>query len=211
MNKLLIAAALSLPMLASAQNLLADGSFEGGLTGWTITQSAGTAYPVSAIAFNTLPGAFGELVPTDNSTGNLSPDAVGNRAYYFVDDQTVQTLSQTITVAADGLFNVGISGYLPANGMANAGNAMLTMSIGSFITSVDLSTLPAATWMAYNAVLPLQAGSYAVTLSFTTLGGMSKDLVLDRAYVAAVPEPGTTALLLAGLGVMGLLVRRRHR
>jgi hypothetical protein len=35
-------------------------------------------------------------------------------------------------------------------------------------------------------------------------------VVLDDLRVSAVPEPGTTAMLLAGLGAMGLLMRRRQ-
>jgi hypothetical protein len=35
-------------------------------------------------------------------------------------------------------------------------------------------------------------------------------VVLDDLRVSAVPEPGTTALLLAGLGAVGLLMRRRR-
>lgn len=210
MKKILMATALGLPLLASAQNLLTNGSFENGLTGWTVTESAGTSIPVGVLTYGTPPGAFSELVPADNSSGNLSPDAVGTQAVYFVDDQAVQSLKQTITVAADGLFNVGISGYLPANGFANAGEAVLSLSIGALSASVDIGRLAPATWLAYNALLPLAAGSYDVIVSFTTTGGVSKDLVLDRAYVAAVPEPTTYALFAAGLALMGAYAQRRR-
>ena len=49
-----------------------------------------------------------------------------------------------------------------------------------------------------------------------TLGGFGSGLGADRAAVAtlvatAVPEPGTTGMLLAGLGVLGMLARRRAR
>ena len=51
MKKILIAATLCLPLLASAQNLLVNGSFEQGLAGWTVNNGAGAAFPVSTVTF----------------------------------------------------------------------------------------------------------------------------------------------------------------
>lgn len=41
-------------------------------------------------------------------------------------------------------------------------------------------------------------------------GGGSPKVLFDNVTITAVPEPGTYAMLLAGLGVVGLLARRRR-
>ncbi len=211
MKKLLIAATLSLPMLASAQNLLINGSFENGLTGWTVSQSPSTIFPISTVTYGTLPGAFGEIIPADNNANNRSPDAVGTRAAYFVDDNAVQSISQSFTVTTAGLYNIGLSLYLPANGFANAGDATLTLVTPAGTETGLLSNGAPGTWFGNNVVRSLTPGAYTFSFQLATAGGVSKDILIDRAYVAAVPEPTTYAMLLAGLGVMGLLAARRRR
>lgn len=73
---------------------------------------------------------------------------------------------------------------------------------------LETYTVPVATGVdGYNAGLFIgitrsQADIHA--LSFRGTG-----VVLDDLHVTAVPEPGTTAMLLAGLGAVGLLARRR--
>ena len=74
----------------------------------------------------------------------------------------------------------------------------------------------------------LSAGSYKLTFTgtwgSTTLSGANRDIngwsrqdghvdLIDgsRRAVAAVPEPGTCAMLLAGLGLMGFVARRRSK
>ena len=52
---------------------------------------------------------------------------------------------------------------------------------------------------------PIGPGTYHLVATGTAV----RDTVLDVS-ITAVPEPGTYSLLLAGLGVVGLLVRRRY-
>ena len=80
---------LSGSMAANAANLVVNGSFENGLTGWTIGGSWTDGYAPVAIYYNSATGyptgAFGEAIPYNNAPTN-SPDAVGERAAYFVSD-----------------------------------------------------------------------------------------------------------------------------
>jgi PEP-CTERM motif len=212
MKKALLTVALALPLLASAQNLLTNGSFENGLTAWTPVQTAGTIYPVATIAYGALPGAFGEVVPVDDNAFSLSPDAAGLSGAYFVDDMTTQTLSQQFTVVDGGLYNVGFSLYVPANGAANPGAALFAADFTIANTgTVSVQTLPITTWLDASGTFYIDPGVYTASFTFTTMGGLSADAVIDRAYVAAVPEPSTYAMLIAGLGVMGAIAARRRR
>ena len=107
--------------------------------------------------------------------------------------------------------------------ITNFGSAFGTTSsvpAGSFETSTDVG-------LDYDAALAdpsfsrgvfmLAPGSYRIggsLLQSVTLGGQPLDatagaLRLGLGPVAAIPEPGTAAMLLAGLLVIGNLVRRR--
>jgi len=213
MKKMLITAALALPMLASAQNLLTNGSFENGLAGWTVVNGPGTIYPVSTVEYNTLPGAFGEIVPTDNNGFNLSPDAVGSYAVYFVDDAAPQSISQEFTVTEAGLYNIGASIYVPLNGSLNPGDVTFTLAYPSGLEVFPIGGFPVQLWFGNNVVRELGVGTYTFSISFAPqqATGFGKDLLMDRVHVTAVPEPGTYALFAAGLGIMGLIAARRRR
>jgi hypothetical protein len=54
---------------------------------------------------------------------------------------------------------------------------------------------------------PAVAGNY--TVSFAGAGNDNLGPILDNVVVAVVPEPESFALLLAGLGVVGFMARRR--
>lgn len=218
MRQFILAAALAAPLLASAStNLVANGSFEDALNGWTqggsssgfavvdITYNQTAAFPISA---------FGEAVAPNNAPTN-SPDAVGEHAAYFVDDFAVnQSLSQTVFLAV-GSYQVGFSAYAPSNGYANAFDAAFSGVIaGQTLASYLVSTGPATTWQTFASTAQITtAGNYLVEFKFNSNGAPAKDLVIDNVYLVAtapVPEPQTYALMLAGLLSVGYVARRRR-
>jgi PEP-CTERM motif len=226
MRKTLLATALALPMLASAAtNLVTNGSFEDGLdglSGWAIGGVAGQGYTPAAIFYGAAQaypnGAFGEAVPANNAPTN-SPDAVGNRAAYFVDDlATDQTLSQTVFLNP-GLYQIGFSAYAPANGYTNLFDATFAGVVaGVSLASYDVSSGPSTTWQTFaGAANIVAAGNYLIEFTFNTNGFPAKDLVIDQVYVIAgnppppIPEPSTYALMFAGLAAVGYVARRRRR
>ena len=216
LSQSIIASALALLSVGAnaAPNLLLNGSFESGLEGWSTTTNAARdpvrllTYATSSANASYAESAYGEQVFADNSA-SLSSDAAGAKGVYFVADHASETLSRTFNVTTAGIYSVGFSTYAPANGLKNAGSA-------SFAATIDTNSIfttqigkPSQTWQAQAGTLNLAAGEHTVQFSFNSAKGAAKDIVIDRVYVAAVPEPETYAMLLAGLGLMGVIARRR--
>lgn len=216
MKTLILAAAASLPLLGHAgasTNLLQNGSFESGLSQWTVVGPG--VYPPSIGVYGTN-FAFGEVVPAVTSS-SISPDAAGLQGVYFVDDFAAQSLSQTLTIGTPGSYLAGFDYYIPANGAANPGNASLIVTFGGNVVGLfTINAVPVAEWVnvatIFGALVP---GDYTFTFAFTPLGNaggaVGKDVVVDRAYVMAVPEPTALAMWLAGLAVVAGVAGRRAR
>lgn len=215
--KILVAlGALALAGSAQAANLVSNGSFESGLAGWTLIGSESQGFPPVAITYGSATpyptGAYGEAVPADNSA-SFSPDAVGNHAAYFVSDFSAgQGLKQNVFLNP-GTYRVGFSYYAPANGYANGNDASFSGVVGG-VTLVNalVSAGPTLTWLHYTGLANVvSAGNFDVAFVFNTDGFPAKDVVIDRVYITAVPEPESWAMLLMGFGLVGLASRRRKR
>jgi hypothetical protein len=91
-------------------------------------------------------------------------------------------------------------------------DGQLNLALVSLLS--DLSTQSTTFTLATLTFSALAAGQSALTLSDVTLGDavgatLTADLGSTLVNVSAVPEPGTSAMLLAGLGLLGLMARRR--
>ena len=218
--KLVSLAAIAFSTPALAQNAVGNGSFENGFTGWTTGNVGGGTAPVVITYNNTNgypTGAFGEPI-LSNTVTSLSPDAVGNAVAYFSSDTAnPDSLTTSIVLAANTVYNLGFDYYAPRNGINNPFDASLSflvggVPVGQTLTAGSVARPPAATWFNFNTTFNSGAGGATnLTLEFRGLGVTAADFAIDRVYaVAAVPEPASWALMIGGFGIMGYTLRRRR-
>jgi hypothetical protein len=180
-----------------AANLVTNGSFE------ATSQSNGTW-----ANYSSLPGwTSGSLgIELRNNVEGAAQDGV---KYVELDTTGNSFIEQTI----HGTGLVELSFYYSARPNTSTSTNDLTFSLGGFsdtvLHGVGNST-SLHSWQHYTGQVDLGTSGSAV-LRFDAAG--TSDRVggsLDNISVTAVPEPETYAMLLAGLGLMGAIARRRR-
>ncbi len=191
MKKTLIAAAiLALSGAAQADMTIFTDNFNAnplGLNatpaGWSV--SAGTVDIIGNPSYyDFIPGS-GRYIDLDGSTGNAG------------------VLAKSFAMVAGTQYTVSFD---LAGNHRNGATETVTVKFG---TSSGSYSLPQnAGWTNYSLVFtPGVAASYS--LSFENSGGDNIGMLLDNVNIHAVPEPETYAMMLAGLGLMGAIARRR--
>ena len=174
---------------AHAQNLVVNGGFESGnFSGWTVSDGSLT------------------------TAGNDQPHSgsfearLGNRG--------LSTLSQSIATVVGTIYTVDL--FVARQGLLAGGEA--SSFSGSFAGTTFLTlnalTLPLnSPYREFSATIT--ATSTNSLLAFNYIDQPSYTLVDDVSVtgpiVRAVPEPETYALMMFGLGTIGLISRRRKR
>lgn len=189
-------AALAAACSAQASTTVFADSFEAtalglnrGPAGWTV--SGGTVDVVGPGVWGQLCLNTGRCVDLDGSTGQAG----------------LLSRSVSLTGGVSYLLSFDLAGN-----RRNAGSEQVLVSFGSsssLLSFADAS--PTAAWQSFSlSFTPVSSGNYV--LSFQNQGaGNNIGAMLDNVAVTAVPEPGSAALLLAGLAGVSLLRRRAAR
>jgi len=192
-------AATPLLALADSANLLNNGSFEATAinTGnWTI---------VSSLAGWTTGDLGIEL------RNNVVGSALAGNNFAELDTTGNSSISQSIATVAGQWYSLSFA-YSNRSDVALNSNG-LSWTFGDATGTAIASTLASGgnQWQQFST--QVQASGTSMTLSFSAIGrsdslGSSLDNI-SVSSVSAVPEPESYALLLAGLGAMALVLRRR--
>jgi hypothetical protein len=200
-----LVAALAVSTSASA-TIVTNGSFEqSGLSGWTATGTGTT--PGIGITVITTGGA--------NSTGygDNVPNYDGTHAVFFVDDNAIESLSQTVALNGGVTYALNFALFSTASGANNPFTFTLTDMLGGVLTNSNGSaTIPVGQWTnySYDFTAPTD-GPYLLNFNFVSGPTPAKDVLLDGVAIAAVPEPSTWAMMILGFCVVGFSAYRRKQ
>lgn len=220
MKSLVLAAALLAAAPAAAVNLVSNGNFSAGNTGFSSSYDyrapgnyggalAEGLYAIDTSAINTHPAWQDYADHTGDTAGlYLIANGAGNASTVW---------QQTITVNPLSRYNFSA---FAANSCCNANQAppnfsMLDFQVdtGNGFTTVGSFTLSGVgVWIGSGGTFSAGAGTSATVriINTNTVAG-GNDFGIDDISVSAVPEPATWGLMLIGFGMAGTALRRRTR
>jgi hypothetical protein len=170
--------------------VLADGINVVGIAGWS--SGGGVFNPLVGPT-----GSFSNPVPDGNNTAWLNGGSVSQVLNAFLLANSTYTLQVEVGDRRDSTFP-GYSVSLTAGGHVLATESALTPNDG-FLTSV-ISFTTQATNPYLGQLLGITLHSNGIQTNFDNV----------RLDVSTVPEPASTAMMLAGLAWLGMAARRRR-
>ena len=198
---------------ASAQS--AQGQLENAIVNLAM-MGPGSVLGADLSGLTLTPGVYSVLAGTSNLTGTLTLDGQGNAnaAWVFQMESSLITSSGSIVT----LINTGADAGIFWDVRSSATLATGTTFLGN-ILALSSITLDTGASIACGSAL---AHTGAVTLASNAIGigcgggilvpdGGGTPTFLSYAPLSAVPEPETGSMLLAGLGMLGLMLRRNRQ
>ncbi len=213
--------AIGTPDGARAANLVTNGDFEAGNVGFTsdYTYSPGNGFPASTYTVTNNPRSWNRnfVMAGDHTTGsglmfvaNGSPD---------VGDIVWESSPIVIGGSTKYFFEAFVMNVFPSN----PPNLTFTVSLdGGAEQVLNTLTVPNTTGVWNGLSTSFNSGTATTASLFlrnaqTAFGG--NDFAIDDIFLgtqsfvnppAGVPEPATWAMLIAGFGLVGGAMRRRH-
>ena len=203
----------------------ADGQLVNAMTGLA-GMGPGTLLGAALGGLTLAPGIYTVSAGVSNLTGTLTLDGGGNANAFWVFQMPTTLITSPgsfvdviNTGSGAGVYwNVGSSATLDT-GTTFAGNILastsiamnsgVTLSCGRALAHTGAVTLIGDTINSTNCAGTGGQGSAGLSGGLTILDS-GAIVPLPYAPIAAVPEPATYALLLAGFGVVGSVVRRKR-
>ena len=185
-------------------NLITNGNFE------TTATSYGTA---TGRSYRTV--AAGDPFITGWTVGGTSVDVIKN-GYGAISGNSIDLLgspgpgsiSQSFTALANHRYELDFDYF--RNGLTSATNYAFTVLFGGTTYAYSAANLP--TTMHSTLLFDTGNTSGPSLLKFSSAPvANNSGAVIDNVSVTAIPEPETYALMLAGIGFVGFMARRRKQ
>ena len=184
---------VSLAASAAPTNMVANGSFEA-----QVLNSGTWTY------LDTLTGWSSDSTFNNKFELRNNVDGAAQDGHNFVELDTTRNSDIYQTITSTGLNTLSFW-YMNRPNTSVATNG-LSFSFG---TSAPVVMASASGWTNYITTIDFGTGS-TKKLTFSALGvSDSYGTSLDNISVTAVPEPETFLMMLAGMGLMGFIARRR--
>jgi hypothetical protein len=187
-------AALMAASGAQAANLISNGTFASGLSGWTV---GGTVIAADGAIYNP---CCGTPILTSPTFASFGPGNVTD----------LNTLSQSFATSVGHTYKVAF-----ASGALGGGSQDLSYALsGGGTNSGTISEIAndSITSTFSPTTFTFVASAASTTLTFSDLSfADSVDPVLTNVSVTGIPEPASWALMLVGVGAVGAGLRSRRK
>lgn len=218
-------AAVAMVLLAGSAGaqVLVQSTFASDAEGWSVVGSANGLVvlpPVWSAGQLTHSAPSGDaggtsffMAPTSFLTALNSPSAIGGSISYDIGSshETGDTFYSFIADVQVRAGSTRLRYVFPSEPSFPTHVSLdFTTSVPWHISTSTTDPGPLATQLQINTVLASATGLF-IRAEYWSSAASSETAILDNVRIAAIPEPETYAMMLAGLGLLGFVARRKRQ